>query len=580
MQDYIVKILRCYGIFSAILSSVTKSKLPPYSKYCATILSVFLITLLAACTEIENVIPTVNLLRPQSNAIFSENATIQIMATAADTDGQIERVTFFVNGIGSVDTSPPYQLDLDAKDLGVGFHQLSIRAYDNTGASSSPKEISFSIRPAESFFEVNTVVTGSGTVVSNPTGIRCSGTCTTEFILGTSINLSAIPASGSTFKGWNGDCTGSGACTLDADANITAIFNSGSSEGPTDPFTFVFLPDTQHYVCSSCRKNDPDTERWQPDTFKAQTQWVVNNLESENIAFVANAGDVVQTATELEEWEIADAAYSNLDSVVPYSVIPGDHDYFPEEYRNGDTTYYRQFFGASRYQNYSWYGGSSPSGLSHYQRFTGGGQDFIHIGLEFEPPGPISDPGSTLGWAKSILEANPDTPTIFSTHAYLMDAVNRRSEPRDQEACYKPNSGVGTEPCPDKPGTLDPNASSGEEIFQALIKPSPQVFMVLNGHYYRSDTSNTGPTSDSGEYHQVSLNEAGLPVYEMLANYQNYDNGGDGWIRLIEFIPDGGSNGQDRIQIRTYSPTRGDFQPGEASNFFFDLSFAERLGTP
>lgn len=102
--------------------------------------------------------------------------------------------------------------------------------------------------------------------------------------------------------------------------------------------------------------------------------------------------------------------------------------------------------------------------------------------------------------------------------------------------------------------------------------------MVLGGHYYRRGSSDTSRTSDNGEYHQVSTNNAGADVYEMLANYQTYDNGGDGWLRLIKFIPGGGANGQDRIRVRTYSPTRNDFQPGEASNFSFDLDFARRLG--
>ena len=158
-------------------------------------------------------------------------------------------------------------------------------------------------------------------------------------------------------------------------------------------------------------------------------------------------------------------------------------------------------------------------------------------------------------------------------HKYLKDSAERRSNAGDQEACYLPGSGIGSEPCRDKEGTLDPNASSGEEIFEELVAPYPQVFMVLSAHYYRSDE---GP----GEYHQVSTNDAGSNVYEMLADYQLYDNGGDGWLRLVELVPEGGEGGLDRIRVRTYSPTRDEFQPGAASNFSFDLDFAERFGTP
>lgn len=572
MPIYVTMILRYVKNLPAMLApalSLCKSPL------CLCL--VFLLALLSACRLGGNEAPVVSVILPEANAVFSKSSTIRTEALALDADGDVARVTFFVNGIGRVDTSPPYALDLKAQDLGDGSHTLSVRAYDDEGASSAPALVRFSVGER---FRVNTAVTGSGIVTSSPAGLSCSSSCTAEFSAGTSVSLSAAPANGASFQGWGGDCAGTGTCTVAKNANVTATFAGTASVGPDEAFTLVFLPDTQSYVCSVCRDNDSDADRWRPEIFRAQTQWVANNAASENIAFVANGGDIIEKADRLEEWQIADAAYDMIGGVVPYSVIPGDHDYYPEEYRDGDTTYYRQFFGAERYRNDSWYGGASPSGLSHYQRFTGGGQDFIHIGLEFEAPGPVSNPNSALGWAKAILEANPNTPTLISTHEYLKDKVNRRSLPSEQEACYKPGSGIGTEPCRDKPGTLDPNASSGEEIFQALIAPYPQVFMVLGGHYYRSDTGNTGPTSDNGEYHQVSTNNAGAEVFEMLANYQAYDNGGDGWMRLIKFLPEGGANGLDRIQVRTYSPTRDAFQPGSASNFSFDLDFAERFGNP
>ena len=575
MRSTLIKIWWWQCREPATLASVLKPNFSTFSRF--GLAWALLLVTLTACFGSANQVPVVTVLRPAAGAVFAEDATVDITATATDADGEVDRVTFFVNGVGQVDTTVPYQLSLQARDLGVGAHTLKIIAYDDVGASSQANEVYFRVGQVVDRFELSVAVTGSGTVTSSPAGIQCGASCSAQFEQGSSVRLSATPASGASFLGWGGDCSGNTTCTVSSDANVTASFSSG---GPDEDFTLVFMPDTQYYVCSLCRDNNPSLNRWHPDTFGAQTRWIADNLNSENIAFVANAGDVVETATELEEWEIADAAYDMLDGVVPYSVIPGDHDYFPEEYRDADTRYYRQFFGAERYNNYSWYGGSSPSGLSHYQRFRGGGQDFIHIGLEFEPPGPISNPNSTLGWAKAILEANPNTPTILSTHAYLMDGVNRRSRESDQEACYRPGSGLGSEPCRDKPGTLDPNASSGEEIFEALVKPYSQVFMVLNGHYYRRGSSDTSRTSDNGEYHQVSTNNAGSDVYEMLANYQTHDNGGDGWLRLIKFIPGGGANGQDRIRVQTYSPTRDDFQPGSASNFSFDLDFSERLGTP
>ena len=68
--------------------------------------------------------------------------------------------------------------------------------------------------------------TGSGTVTSSPAGINCGPTCSASFPNGTSVTLTATPAAGSTFTGWSGACTGTGACNLTMSANraVTATF--------------------------------------------------------------------------------------------------------------------------------------------------------------------------------------------------------------------------------------------------------------------------------------------------------------------------------------------------------------------
>lgn len=70
-------------------------------------------------------------------------------------------------------------------------------------------------------------VTGNGTVMSNPTGISCSaGTCTGTFLDGTSVSLMETPGGSETFVGWSNGCSGSGACgvTLNGDVTVGAAF--------------------------------------------------------------------------------------------------------------------------------------------------------------------------------------------------------------------------------------------------------------------------------------------------------------------------------------------------------------------
>jgi len=65
---------------------------------------------------------------------------------------------------------------------------------------------------------------GTGTVTGN--GINCGTTCSLLFDQGTAISLAATPTNGSVFTGWNGDCSGTGACntTMAAARSVTATF--------------------------------------------------------------------------------------------------------------------------------------------------------------------------------------------------------------------------------------------------------------------------------------------------------------------------------------------------------------------
>ena len=67
--------------------------------------------------------------------------------------------------------------------------------------------------------------TGSGTVAGG--AISCGATCSANVSSGTPVTLAATPASGSTFGGWSGACTGTGSCvvTMTAARAVTATFN-------------------------------------------------------------------------------------------------------------------------------------------------------------------------------------------------------------------------------------------------------------------------------------------------------------------------------------------------------------------
>lgn len=75
---------------------------------------------------------------------------------------------------------------------------------------------------------------GSGTVASTPAGINCGTVCSFVFEQGKEIALAATPASGSTFTGWGGACTGTGSCrvTMSAAKSVTATFDAATVTEP------------------------------------------------------------------------------------------------------------------------------------------------------------------------------------------------------------------------------------------------------------------------------------------------------------------------------------------------------------
>lgn len=70
--------------------------------------------------------------------------------------------------------------------------------------------------------------TGTGFVTSTPAGIDCGNTCTSDFVAGNVITLTANPDISAVFVGWHGaGCSGTGNCvlTMNAAKTVTATFD-------------------------------------------------------------------------------------------------------------------------------------------------------------------------------------------------------------------------------------------------------------------------------------------------------------------------------------------------------------------
>jgi hypothetical protein len=63
---------------------------------------------------------------------------------------------------------------------------------------------------------------GAGTITSNPAGIDCGTACSTSFRGGIHVTLTATPATGSVFAGWNNTCASSPVCEVTLNSAVLA----------------------------------------------------------------------------------------------------------------------------------------------------------------------------------------------------------------------------------------------------------------------------------------------------------------------------------------------------------------------
>ena len=121
---------------------------------------------------------------------------------------------------------------------------------------------------------------GSGTVTSSPVGISCGSTCTASFNSGASVTLTAAPASGSTFGGWSGACTGTSATcttTMTAARSVTATFNGSSGGTPcANPVTFTNQSGNFNTTGAVCLRTSMTVRGWGCSNFQGRTVRVNN----------------------------------------------------------------------------------------------------------------------------------------------------------------------------------------------------------------------------------------------------------------------------------------------------------------
>lgn len=103
----------------------------------------------------QNEVPTVNLTSPSASASVTAGDVVSLAADAADTDGTVSKVEFFVDGVlvGQA-TSAPYAASWTATE---GQHEFSTKAYDDAGAVSTASVVTLTVASAQPGNEAPTV---------------------------------------------------------------------------------------------------------------------------------------------------------------------------------------------------------------------------------------------------------------------------------------------------------------------------------------------------------------------------------------------------------------------------------------
>jgi hypothetical protein len=93
-----------------------------------------------------NQLPTVTIATPGNNQTFNLPSAISITSNAADPDGTIARVEYYLTGTKIGESSiPPYTITMECDSAGT--YEITARAFDNLNASATSESVRFSINP-------------------------------------------------------------------------------------------------------------------------------------------------------------------------------------------------------------------------------------------------------------------------------------------------------------------------------------------------------------------------------------------------------------------------------------------------
>jgi hypothetical protein len=307
----------------------------------------------------------------------------------------------------------------------------------------------------------------------------------------------------------------------------TAAIADEFPPAPKGTFSIAVIPDTQHYRGGKADENSGKTEPVTNPVFASYAGWIADNLKQQRIAFVSHVGDIVDINNR-EQWTVARQMMDKLHGRVPYGISVGNHDMV----RSGDSSLFQEFFPASRYEKFDWYGGHfksardnvavSGNNANSFQLFSAEGFDFVFLHLE------CNAPDDALAWADGILKTHSDRRAIVTTHMGL----GPRGKPKEAQDYFDaPKGRMQWKKCHGDRG------NTPQQMWDKCFRKHPSLFMICCGDQSRTQAM-----------HQSSFVEHGNLIHEVLSDY------GSNGLRVMRFVPQ-----ENRIEVRTWIPSKNEF---------------------
>lgn len=221
-------------------------------------------------------------------------------------------------------------------------------------------------------------------------------------------------------------------------------------------YSFVLVGDTQMITMFDAGTNwawkadyvAPEGTRGK-NIVKGLYRWIIDNAEEKKIAHVFGLGDMTELVSNEAEWAVVDEAVHQLDGIVPYTVVRGNHDH-PDNFVN---TFNREPYASTLTESYE----KTPL-RNAYKTFSVCGIDYLVLLLDYDPKDEV------LEWADGILAKYPDHRVIVTTHSYLdLDGSLMTVEKNNSFSTKLKNTGT--------------------EIWNKLLRKHKNVFMVCCGHH-------------------------------------------------------------------------------------------------